>query len=100
MDIYGLLTRCRTHPEMLFVAHTIHDIAVLMLGSQTNIILQYQILVAYLILFVDLLDFDQICPLKQQFVGVELISFQRYSYLDGIYVFIAHQLNVNDSMVY
>ena len=101
MDIYGLLTRCRTHPEILSVAHTIHDIAVLMLGSQTNITLvQHQILVACLILFADLLDFDQICPLKQQFVGVELISFQRYSYLDGIYVFIAHQLNVNDSMVY
>ena len=30
IDRYGLLTRCRTHPEMLFVAHTIHDIAVLM----------------------------------------------------------------------
>ena len=29
-NVYGLLTRCRTYPEMLFVAHTIHDIAVLM----------------------------------------------------------------------
>ena len=47
-NIYGLLTRCRTHREILSLAHTIHDIAVLMLGSQTNIILQHQILVAYL----------------------------------------------------
>ena len=71
-----------------------------MLGSQTNIILQHKILVACLILFADLLDFDQICPLKRQFVGVELISFQRYSYLDVIYVIIVHQLNMNDVMVY
>ena len=74
-----------------------------MWGSHTSIILQHQILVAYLILFADLLDFDQICPLKRQFVGVELISFQRYSYLDVIYVYITiivHQLNMNDSMVY
>ena len=101
MDIYGLLTRCRTHREILSVAHTIHDIAVLMYDSQTNITLvQHQILVACLILFADLLDFDQICPPKRQFVGVELISFQRYSYLDVIYVIIVHQLNMIDSMAY
>ena len=62
--------------------------------------MQHQILVACLILFADLLDFDQICPLKQQFVGVELISYQRYSYLDVIYIILVHQLNMNDSMVY